>query len=326
MGFWINSKIQIGKYKFAGVHEVKISKSIHSFVDTCTLQVPTDYRLKQVGIPQTEGAALKANMLFKEGDKVIIQLGWNGRYNDEFVGYVRRVNFNTPVEIECEGYVYLLRQPLPYKSFVNTNLKTLLQYIIQGTDIVLSPATPDVPVEKFDINNVTGAEVLEQLKKKLLVTIFFSGNELFAGLEYTAYKGNVILKLGWNVVRDNQLKQRIADDGAIEIMLTGVKNDGTKITVTAGKSTNILKVKTHIVTDQKTLQAMADKMLKDKQYSGYEGKITCLGFPYYQHAWTVDLRDDRYPERAGHYVLDSVEVRYGTGGYWRIGGISIKVA
>jgi len=326
MAFWVNSKISIGKYSFKGVNEVKISKSIHSFTDSCTLTVPTIFRLKQSGLPGTDSSALPANAAFKEADKVTVQLGFNGKYYNEFTGFVRRINFNEPVEIECEGYVYQLRQPLPYNAFVNTTLKNILQYIIRGTDIVLSAAIPDIPVEKFIVKNITGAEVLEQLKRNLFLTIFFIDNELYAGLKYAAYKGNVILRLGWNVVKDNQLKQRLASNVQLQINLIGAKNDGTKTVVKSGNSSFVKNHRTRYVTDEGTLQDIANKILSEQKYDGYEGKITCLGFPFYQHAWTVKLEDLRYPERAGKYFLDSIEVKYGVGGYWRIGGIGIKVS
>ena len=327
MSFTLNSIITIGPYKFKGVHEVKISMSIHSFINTCNIKIPTSGRLKLKNAELTDSLPFITSKQFEEGNKVNVQLGYNGLYNDEFDGFVRRVNLSNPCEIECEGYVYQLRKMLVPKSFVNTTLKEFLKYIITGTDIVLANDIPDMKINKIIIKGQTGAEVLEVLKKEFSLYIFFHGKELYAGLAYTQYKGTVNHQLGYNVIKDNDLKLREAAKVQLQINLVGVKQDGTKIVVKSGDNTNnIQKKKTHFITDQSTLKMIADKMLADKKYNGYEGKITTFGIPFFQHGWVDALDDPRFPERTGHYLIDSLEVTYGMGGYRRKGGLNVRVS
>jgi len=327
MSFTLNSIITIGPYKFKGVHDVNISMSIHSFINTCNISIPASGRMKLKDQDKTDSLPFSSAKVFAEGQKVDVQLGYNGKYNEEFVGFVRRVNLSNPCIIECEGYVYQLRKVLVSKSFVNTTLKELLAYIITGTDITLSANIPDMKINKIIIKGQTGAEVLEVLKKEFSLYIFFHNAELFAGLAYTEYKGTVKHRLGWNVIKDNELKLREAKNIQVQINLIGVKQDGTKVVVKSGDNTNNIKKKrTHFITDEATLKMMADKMLAEQKYNGYEGKITTFGLPFFQHGWKTILTDPRFTEREGSYLIDSLEVRYNKSGYRRIGGISVKVS
>lgn len=327
MSFTLNSIISIGPYKFRGVHDVNISMSIHSFINTCNITIPASGRLKLKDADKTDSLPFTSAKLFVEGQKVFAQLGYNGTYNREFVGFVRRVNLSNPCVIECEGYVYQLRKVLVPKAFVNTTLKELLNYIITGTDIVLSPNIPEIKINKIIIKGQTGAEVLEVLKKEFSLYIFFHDEVLFAGLAYTEYKGIIKHRLGWNVIKDNELKLRDAKNVQLQVKLIGVKQDGTKVVVKSGdNSNNIKRKRTHFITDEASLKMIADKMVAEQKYSGYEGKITTFGIPFFQHGWKTILTDPRFPERGGSYLIDSMEVKYNKSGYRRIGGIGIKVS
>lgn len=327
MSFTLNSIITIGPYKFRGVSQVKISMSIHSFINTCIITVPATCRLRLTGEEKTESLGFTTAKVFTEGQKVLVQLGYNGKYNEEFEGFVRRINLSSPCEIECEGYVNQLRKPLVTKSFVRTTLNELLTYVIAGTEIVLAKEIPDLKINKIIIKGQTGAEVLEVLKKEFSLYIFFHGKELFAGLAYTQYKGTVKHKLGWNVIKDNELKLREANKIQLQVNLIGVKQDGTKVIVKRGdNSNNIQKRKTHFITDEETLKKIADKMVADQKYNGYEGKITTFGIPFFQHGWKSDLIDPRFPDRSGKYLIDSLEVTYGRTGYRRKAGLNVKVS
>ena len=155
MAFTLTSNITIGNYTQVKVHGLKIKKSIHKFVDEAVIQVPTLYRLKLNG-QFVSNSAVKASDLFQEGDPVAISLGYNNRNQTEFIGFIQRVNFKTPLEIECEGYSYQLRKKSYLKTWKNTTLVAMLQYLIEGTNITLSPEIPNMPVAKWYMQNQTG--------------------------------------------------------------------------------------------------------------------------------------------------------------------------
>ena len=330
MAFTLNSNITIGQYKKVKPHDVKINLSLSDYVNKAMIKLPASSYL--VCDNKIVSNTLQTSQQFNEGDKVNIQLGYNGKLNEEFEGFVARINVTTPVEIECEGYSYQLRKTQPKsKTFKNAEVKDILRYIITGTDIKLSSEIPGCKIQKLVIDGHTGQEVLELIKKALgdLVYINFHKNELYAGLQYLNPKLKVVYRLGWNVIKDGNLKQRKASNDKITIVYRGKKKDGThveaaikskgqtKVITTEGSAGNEGETKvivTHAVTDEATLKQMAAAKLKKLSYDGYEGKITAFLQPFCQHGWKAKLIDKTYPERNGEHIVDSIEVTYSMSG------------
>jgi hypothetical protein len=327
MAFVLTSNISIGQYNQVKVHELKIKKSIHKFVNEAIIKVPTLYRLKLNG-SYVSDTAVKASDLFQEGDPVIINLGYNNRLVQEFIGFIHRVNFKTPLEIECEGYSYQLRKKSYIKTWKNTTVLEMLRYMIQGTDITLSGQIPDIPVEKWYMQNQTGVEILDEFRKKLLLTIYFRGKELYAGLTYTdtVQGSSVSYQLGWNTIRDDQLKFREAKSQQLRIIAIHKLKKGGKIQTEVGdKNAAVRTVFFPNVTDTATLKHLAEKKLSELKYDGYEGKITAFLQPFCDIAYKGIVTDPRYPQRSGNYFIDTVEVEYSTKGGRRKVEIGIKL-
>ena len=78
MAFTLTSNITIGQYTQVKVHDLKIKKSIHKFVNEAVIQVPTLYRLKLNG-KFVSNTVVKASDLFQEGDPVTVSLGYDGQ-------------------------------------------------------------------------------------------------------------------------------------------------------------------------------------------------------------------------------------------------------
>jgi hypothetical protein len=133
--FALNSDITIGKFKRVKPIECKITKSMFSYVDRVVIKLPITARIKRAGEVIT--VSVETAKVIEEGDKVLIKLGYNGSYKTEFTGFVSRVNFTSPLEVECEGYSYQLRQKTYLKTFKDAELLQVLKYLVQGTDIVL---------------------------------------------------------------------------------------------------------------------------------------------------------------------------------------------
>ena len=314
-----------------------------SFVDRCTVVLPTSARLVSKGKPVTESAETAHQ--FGEGDRVSISLGYNGVLKNEFEGFVSRVNFTSPVQVECEGYSWQLRQRTYLKTFVNTELVDVLEYLVQGTDIVLDKKNiPGFRIDKIVLQNHNGVEALEELKKisNKTMSIFFTGNSMYAGLQYLNPKADVKYKMRWNVINDGNLKLKEAKNQDVIINYIGEKKDGTKVNVKiknkivskdkvvvtsakAGDSGETKIIKSHAVTDEATLMAMAQAKLQKLSFNGYEGKITTFGIPYCEPGYRAILLDDKYTERSGNYLVESVEVTYGAQGFRRNVGIGLKL-
>ena len=102
--FALCCEIKIGSVSFKSVHDVKIKRSLYDLMATATIKVPVTAALKHSGEPPTH---IETAQAIKIGDKVEIKLGYDGILNTEFVGYVKRLNYKVPLEIECEDEYYL---------------------------------------------------------------------------------------------------------------------------------------------------------------------------------------------------------------------------
>ena len=103
--FVLQAIIKIGDYTFRAVHNVKITKSVDELADTCTIELPTHFKVAK------GGESLYTEKAIKVGDKVSVTLAYEGVYSGvEFEGYVKKVKPSIPVSIECEDAMYLLRR------------------------------------------------------------------------------------------------------------------------------------------------------------------------------------------------------------------------
>lgn len=312
-----------GTINFHSVNDVRTERSIFSFVDTALIRIPATARLQQQGELCAE--SIETAKQFHEGDKVEIKPGYDNELQSEFKGFISRVNFTTPCEIECEGYSWQLRKKTFAKSWKDANVKDILHELISGTDITLSKDIPTIKYEgSFVLNDEDGTQALDKLKKELFLTVYFiNGNELYVGLEQTAQTDKEVkYKLGWNTIKDDQLKYRRAEDTRIRIRCNYKNAKGKTHHKIFGHTGGVEQVMDcGIVTDMDRLKRMVNAKAREFRYAGYEGKITTFLIPYAQHGWKVTITDDKYAERNGSYMITSVGVRFGTGGARRTVGI-----
>lgn len=358
MAFTLHSVIKIGDLAFqGGVHDLVIKKNVHVIVDTAVLKIPGLGRVVSVkgiinnaldiiglgsqqlpkNVPVTSVQTAK---LFKEGDKVAIDAGYNADMRNEFRGFVRRVNLTTPITIEMEGYAWQLRSKNILKSWKKTTVKEVLTEVIKGTDIVLSPDIPNIPLPFFVSPNWSGLKILEYLKEKSLLTVCFDDNVLYAGIEEgrttTDASGNKSLtglaevkhNIGYNCVSNQpNLKQRLGKDNPIRVRITARQKTGKTILYEAGDPNGeVQTINMPFIRDHDALKQMADAKLKKLKYDGYEGVITGFLQPYCKPGWKDTLTDKRYAgARAGTYFIPGTEVHFGAKGAKRMTSITYRL-
>jgi hypothetical protein len=346
MAFTLNSRIKIGKYFFPGsINECTIKKNVGVIMDTATLKIPG--KCMVVSIPEAIANGLAAfglshgtqpkpvkpfetARLFKEGDKVSIDLGYNGDLRNEFTGFVRRVNLTTPVSLELEGYAWQLRQQNILASWKTVTLRQILERVIQGTDIVLSPDIPLVNLTNFYIKNDNGLKVLEYLKEKMLLTVYFDGNELYAGLEegrktaVNDLKGSLLAAvkyhIGYNCITNQpDLKQRLGSDNQVHVQLTVKQKTGKKVLFDAGDTGGAMyQTNIPFIGDTNFLRPLAAQRLKSLKYDGYQGGLKCFLQPFCKPGWKAVIKDEKYDgARAGTYFIQGTEVKFGVRGATR---------
>ncbi len=310
----MQAHITIGAFKPIKPHSLSWKRSVDSYSDTATIKVPGLSRLR---CNDNQYTVVNAAEQFQEGMTVIANAGYNGIQELRFKGFIRRINFSIPVEIECEGYSYLLRKMEGYtRSYKSTTAKDILSDLIKGTAIKLSNDIPNIPLRNIFFKNVKGTDVLDYLKDKCLLTIYFNNEVLYCGLKMTEVKKTVKLRLGWNVIKDDDLKFDTGKELAtVNIQIEKRNSDGSKVRAKHGVkdgSVKILKVR-HLI-DPALLKQIAEEERKKLVYRGYEGTITLFAKPVIEPGMAVDIYDKRYPQRTGKYFVEAVDGDFGTGG------------
>ena len=319
--FVLCCEIKIGSITFKSVHDVQIKRSIYNLGATATVKVPVTAVLKQTGEPPTYIETAEA---VKVGDPVQIRLGYDGQMNTEFIGYVKRLNYKVPLEIECEDEYYKTRSVNCVFSKKETSLKQCLSTILPGIKL---GSCIDLTLKNLVINNKPGNWVLGYLKKEYGLTVFFDINgKLYVGKAHDVQGEKVKYQLRYNVIKDDDLKFQLAADVKLKVKAICYYKDGTKIEGELGEEGGENKTLYYYdVKDAKELKMLAQEELKRYLFDGYRGKIETFLFPFALPGMVAELDDPVYQERSGNYYIESVDVSFGTGGARRKVEIGIKV-
>lgn len=319
--FVLCCEIKIGGVTFKSVHDVLIKRSIYNLVATAVIKVPVTAVLKHSGEPVTYIETAEA---VKVGDPVEIRLGYDGQMNTEFTGYVKRLNYKIPLEIECEDEYYHTRSVNCVFSKKETSLKQCLTAILPGIKL---GSCADLTLKNFVVNGKSGNWVLGQLKKEYGLTVFFDlGGNLYVGKAHDVRGETVKYRLRYNVIKDEDLKFQLASDVRMKVKAICYYKDGTKIEGELGEDGGENKTLYYYdVKDAKELKMLAQEELKRYSFDGYRGKIETFLFPYALPGMVAQLEDEVYRERSGSYYIESVDVSFGMGGARRNVEIGIKV-
>ena len=230
--FVLNSKITMGipgvnEFSFTGVNEVIIKRSIYSYKDTAVIKLPSIARVIKKTSSSNADTVITGKQ-FNDGDPVSINLGYNGNMNEEFTGFIKHRDLGMPLEITCEGYSYQLERNNINAYYDSVTLKDLLQAAVIDTDITVQ-CNEDITLTKINAKNWTGAKLIDHIQQAVdgnLFIFFIQPKLLWAGFLYTSYAkgvdvlqlGQVSYRLGYNLVKDNNLKERVLEDDPVKIV------------------------------------------------------------------------------------------------------------
>lgn len=312
--------IKIGGVSFKAVNDVLIKRSVYNLAATALIKIPVTAVLKYTGQPPTH---IETASAIKVGDPVTIKLGYDNQLNDEFKGYVKRLNYTVPLEVECEDEFYQTRSVNCVFSKKETSLKSCINEILPAVQIGYCT---NLTLKNFVVNNKPGSWVLGLLKKEYGLSVFFGPDgKLYAG-RITDFTGETVkYRLRYNVIRDSELKYQLAEDVKLKVKAVCYYKDGTKIEGEIGEDGGEKKTLYYYdVKDAAELKELATLELKRYSYDGYRGRIETFLLPFVQPCGIAEIDDPIYKERNGSYLVESVETRFGTGGGRRIVEIGIK--
>lgn len=329
--FTLTSDIHIGDYRAVKPSRIEWHTAVGDLTDTCTITLPLapftrqtqpDTLLADAIAHTAPGNAVSRfrQQPFRRGDKVFVYLGYDGRNVEVFRGFVLRINYADQLIIECEGYAFPLRDRYFNRSYAATTLRQLLADLTLGTDIRLSPAIDDIPLQNVWFKNAPALKVLEWMRKELCCQVFFDGDYLYAGASRfvqanpTRTHDDIRLRIGYNVVNADDLKKQQAQEVQINIVVKDPQGQVRRTKSESQKYSNVKEVKVRPGLPQDFLQRAVSELQAEQDYQGYQGAVTCFGEPHIFKADRITITDNRFPERSGYYFADSVDGEYGDGG------------
>ena len=320
--FVLQAIIKIGDYTFRAVHNVKITKSVDELADTCTIELPTHFKVAK------GGESFYTEKAIRVGDKVSVTLAYEGVYSGvEFEGYVKKVKPSIPVSIECEDAMYLLRRKNISKSWQKTTLREVLQEVVKDTPIVLADNIPEIQLDQWIIRNANGTQVLEKLKEEFRLSVFINDEDkLYAGLsELTNIGQTARYDLNYNIVA-NDLEYRTKEERKLKVRYTYIDKNNKKKTVEEGDPDGELRTfHTSVVSEEPKLREMARVEMERLKYDGFDGSITSFLVPFATRGMQAHMIDNELKEIDERYFIKKVEITFGRNGARRQVTIGAKL-
>lgn len=295
-------RMQVGNFTFPYATEVEITSSWEELTDRATITVPRKLSFGGETITRGEG-------LFKIGDQVRIELGYDGNYVSRFSGYLTRIYPGTPLRFEAEDAMWLLKRNSLTKSYPKVTLQQLLADI---SPIPFQAAT--VQMGQFRLDRVTPAQALEHLRKEYGIQSWVRDGKLYSGLAYwPELRRERSFGFELNIISDSLEYQR-QEDLRLKVQAISIQPDNSKKEVTVGDPDGEARTIYYYNLSEADLKALAERDLERFRYTGYKGSFTAFGEPDVQHGDLISLTDNRYGDRNGRYLTKQVVTSYGMGG------------
>lgn len=305
-----------GTFSLDRATSIEIRKSTQLLTDTALIRLPTMAVMRDRKATTTVEVAHAIEV----GMSVNIRLWYQGYEDQEisFSGYVRRINPQTPVEIECEDQIGLLRWKNINRSWKDTTLEEILKDITEGM-VPLAKGIPRVPLKMYYLKNRNGIEALQKIKDEFGYSLYMNANqELYCGLAYQEHYGEVCYMLNGkniNVIETDKLQWQNQEDVQVCVKAITVKEDNSCQIAVVGDAQGAIQVFrfNHIDSDEQ-LKLLAEQELRKLKFSGYRGKITAFLLPGVIPGMVAEITDDKYSRPGGKYFIESVKTTWGRHG------------
>jgi hypothetical protein len=249
------------------------------------------------------------------------------------------------MQIICEDEMYQLKKS-SIRNYSKKNL-TLEQLITDNysgkVEIV------DAKVGEFRIDSVTLVQVLQELRNKYGIYSWFRNGVLNSGVPFTGQDQTTFkFDFQFNIIDGKNLRYTLAED--LKTISHGISEqpDGKKIEVFSyyDKNGNIksqtkkpelgvssLKLpygdlntlRIPSLTEAE-LTELTERRLPNLYYTGYRGSFVTFGMYNVKHGDVAELKDAKFPERDGQYLIKSVSDDFGLNGYRQIIELDRKIS
>ena len=308
MSYKLDTRLTISGFVFEFVNQFEIVSSWENLTDTCSIVIPKKIVYKRDGV-RLDNITEGSNPVFKRGDAVKIETGYDDNLTTRFEGFLSEITPNLPLMFECQDLLWKLKQTTVDKfSEKNVTLKSLLTAIMP-TDIPFSAL--DFTLGLFRVQKATVAEVLEYLKKTYGIISYFRDGVLISGFAYTGTEAadRTVLKFqleDGNVVDDSNLVYKRDDDVKIKVKAISIHPDNTKTEIETGDSEGELRTLHFYDVSETELRRLANEKIERLKYEGWRGSFTGFLEPEVKHGDVVNIVSTTFPEKNGLYLVKGV--------------------
>lgn len=314
------------RYTLKALDSVEIIGSVENLVDTASIVLPSAVLNHKIQLTDT----LRAGMPVK------IDLGYNGKLQTEFSGYIKEIKQdNEKLSIECEDAAYLLRQTtLPNMEYKDPTLNDLLQDMLkqlkesQGLALTLK-CSYELGYSKFVVQDCTAFDLLKKLQDDTHANIYIVDGTLYIEPPYfpNTYAATIAYDFAKNVAKDGmKLTYHSIDDKKLLVEAKGNDRSGKAICVQVGKAGGDKEtINFGGISTEAGLLKMAQAAYERKHYEGYEGSFESWLLPRAFAGDYAKLTDSTDKVHSGTYYIKKVTVSFSSDGGKRTIEIGKKI-
>lgn len=313
----LSSNIALGDYLFDFVNSVEIRSTWEQLTDTATITIPKKLRLKKNG-QFSENITVGVDALWKRGDPVEINLGYDDILDKRFTGFITGIVPKLPPEFHCQDAMWQLKQVNIPKYTKTVGLRQLLKDILPSS---FKFVADDVDLGKFRITRATIAEVLDYIRKRYGLSAYFRAGNLYVGFAYQLGRNTTVdtnnlatFEFQKNIINADSLSYLRDDDVSIMVTAVNVKQDNTRTEIKVGDSFGDQRTLYFYNLSDATVKELATEALEKLKYEGFRGSFTTFLQPWVQHGDAIKIVDAEVPDRNGVYLVRQVITTFGTGG------------
>lgn len=324
-------KILIENFEFGFANSIEIRTNAKTYSDTATIVLPQN--MNDINNKISD----KINV----GSVVQIYLGYDGNLLKEFDGYVKSINPNSPMTIECEDEAFLYKQqPLPGKVYKGATFRSLLTDIYKGELRTTDDKLGDIAIQE----GATLIDVLDELAETYEINAYWQNNILYVNYEFEKKPEktcvfdiqrnvpigtdniNILKQNDWKPVSHGIIKR---SNGTSEHVYASYK-DALMNEIIVSQTRPLGAINDFSYTsDTMTIKDMEKYVkirLKNLYYTGLAGDITTFGIPSLKHGDEANIIDNRMPDRNGVYNITEIVKTFNlTTGYKQKCTIGLKL-
>lgn len=299
------------KWVSSSVAKISIDTNITQLTDTATITIP-----KRIIYKDKDNKELPLNELVKRGNKMVIKLGYNDKLHTRFIGYVRKVSYSTPISIELDDSMWLLKQNLINDSWDSETIGGFIKRVIPA-NITVNCDDPKAKIGAFRIKNSTPAQALEKLCQDYPVFATFLIKDdkpiLHIGLAYPSVtRKEIEMWYTKDIINLDKLEWRNAKDVKVNVVIKNKRYSDGKESEDAPASFGDADGEAHtfymLNSDKESIEKYAKAKLKELKYTGYAGSFETFGNKPINKGDIVYFKGT---ENEGRYFVKNVKIEFG---------------